>query len=229
MAPTQASEIMSDVGLVVAASGQSSRFGSGKNKLLRLLSGQPVFCHCLRNFLPGLNPANIVLCVSADLRDEFGEALLQAGLPPEIRLVIGGDSRQESVFRGLQALPASVKIVAVQDAARPYSSLGLLRACVESARERGSGVAAHKVTDTIKVAAPDGLVSSTPNRSTLWAAETPQVFQRELLDRAYRQVFASGRDVTDDAQAVELLPSPVYLVEHLAGNAKITYPADLAG
>jgi 2-C-methyl-D-erythritol 4-phosphate cytidylyltransferase len=219
---------MSDVGLVVAASGQSSRFGSGKNKLLRLLAGRPVFCHCLQNFLPGLNPANIVLCVSPDLREEFAEALQLAGLPPEIRLVLGGASRQESVFRGLQALPAGVKIVAVQDAARPYSSLELLRACVESARKRGSGIAAHKVTDTIKVAAADGLVNSTPDRATLWAAETPQVFQRELLERAYRQVFANGCDVTDDAQAVERLPSPVYLVEHLAGNAKITYPADLA-
>jgi 2-C-methyl-D-erythritol 4-phosphate cytidylyltransferase len=227
MKKTENPKIMPDVGLVIAASGQSRRFGAGKNKLLCLLDGLPVFCHCLRNFLPGLDPANIVLSVSAELEGEFHRALQAAGLPSEIRLVLGGASRQESVFRGLQALPASVEIVAVQDAARPHTTLELLRSCVESARERGSGVAAHKVTDTIKVADKKGLVRATPERATLWAAETPQVFRRELLERAYRRVFANGQEVTDDAQAVELLPAPVYLVPHQANNAKITYPADL--
>lgn len=219
--------VIPDTGLVVAGAGRGRRFGADRNKLLAELDGLPVFCHCLRNLAPVLFPENIVLVVPAELQSVFRQAMAEAGLLDGIRVVPGGETRQESVVLGVQALPPGVKIVAIQDAARPYTSARLLAACIESARTRGSGVAARTVTDTIKVIDADGRVLNTPDRGTLRAAETPQVFRRDLIERAYRHVAENEFSVTDDARAVELLGEPVYLVEHGDPNPKITYPNDI--
>ena len=220
-------DLFSNVGVVVAAGGSSRRFAGRRCKLLEPLDGMPLVCHCVKTLLGAVTPAHMVVVVPAALRAEFATALRAQGVPDEVKLVEGGAERQDSVWRGLGALPPDVGIVAIQDAARPFTTVELLQACVESARRRGSGIAAVRVTDTIKVARDDGEVITTPDRTTLWAAETPQVFRRELITRAYEEVIAAGRTVTDDAQAVELLGQPTYLVCHASVNRKITYPADL--
>lgn len=217
-----------DVGLVVAAGGSSRRFGAAGNKLLRDLDGLPVVCHCLRTLGSVVLPRHIVLVVAAGSEDDFRLAVDRAGLSGEIRMTPGGTNRTESVWNGVCALPPACSLVAVQDAARPRTGVELLERCVASARLHGSGVAAHRVTDTIKVADPGGIVLSTPARDTLWAAETPQVFRRDWLEAACRTVLESGAEATDDAQAVEHLGHPVHLVESRLPNPKITYPHDLA-
>jgi len=163
----------------------------------------------------------------AGRRNEFAEVLAGAGLPAGIRLCEGGPSRLHSVSSGLDALPANIAVVAVQDAARPLTTARLLERCIESARRLGSGVAARRVTDTIKIVRPDGSVADTPDRETLRAVETPQVFRRDLLERALRRAVETGQIVTDDARAVELLGHPVYLVEHDEFNPKVTFARDL--
>jgi 2-C-methyl-D-erythritol 4-phosphate cytidylyltransferase len=163
----------------------------------------------------------------AALVPTFQAALATAALPPALHVVAGGRRRQDSVEAGLAALPPEVRIVAVQDGARPQTSLDLLLRCAASARERGSGVAARRVTDTIKIADAGGRVSATPERATLWAAETPQAFRRELLAAGLRRARENGQTVTDDAQAVELLGEPVFLIAHDSENPKITFPGDL--
>ncbi len=218
-----------DVGLIVAGGGSGTRFGGGSNKLLRELNGVPVVCWCLRTFLAGIPPASAVLLTPAGLEEDFRSVLRLHGIPEGIRIAPGGATRQDSVYAGLQLLPPQVRIVAIQDGARPFSTLQLLSDCVKSARLRGSGVAAFPVTDTIKVVDSDGKVISTPDRKTLWAAETPQVFQRDLIEKAYDALMRSGRQVTDDAQAMELSGLPVFLVEHAGHNRKITFPTDLQG
>ncbi len=215
-----------DVCLSVAAGGLSRRFGV-RNTLLCPLDGLPVFCHCLKSLLPLLNPAHIVLVVPQNDQQRFRDELAKAGLSADIRVVAGGGTRQQSVISGLRVLPESVTIVAVQDAARPYTSPELLKACVDSARQRGSGIAARAVTDTIKVVDPDGRIRATPPRHSLRAAETPQTFRRDLLEQGYAQVIKQGLEVTDDGQAVELLHETVYVVEHEDNNAKITFAEDL--
>lgn len=221
--------VIPNLGLLVAAAGASRRFGGARSKLLVPLHGHPVFSHCLRTFVPRVvAPRLVVLLVPRRQRHMFEEALAEEeGRIPDITLVEGGESRQDSVCIGLRALPPDATIVAVQDAARPYTTEALLRACAQSACARGSGVAARRVTDTIKIADAHGRVLSTPDRSTMWATETPQVFCRDLLTAGYRKARESGLTVTDDAQAVELLDEPVFLVEHQGRNPKVTYPADL--
>jgi 2-C-methyl-D-erythritol 4-phosphate cytidylyltransferase len=217
-----------ELGLVVAAGGAGRRFGAGRNKLLEPWRGRPVFIHCLLELVPLVPPGHAVLVVPAEAEPLFREALDVAGLSARVRLVTGGDERQDSVWNGVRALPPAATVVAVQDAARPQTTAALLAACAESARRCGSGVAARRVTDTIKVAAADGRVLQTPDRATLWAAETPQVFRRDLLERALAAARAAGRRVTDDAQAVEALGEPVFLVENTVPNPKITFLHDLS-
>ncbi|MEI8079663.1 MAG: 2-C-methyl-D-erythritol 4-phosphate cytidylyltransferase [bacterium] len=217
-----------ELGLVVAAGGAGRRFGAGRNKLLDPWRGRPVFMHCLLELLPLVPPGHVVLVVPAAAAPLFRDALDVAALSARVRLVTGGDERQDSVWNGVRALPPAATVVAVQDAARPQTTAALLVACAESARRCGSGVAARRVTDTIKVAAVDGRVLQTPARTTLWAAETPQVFRRDLLERALAAARAGGWRVTDDAQAVEALDEPVFLVENTAPNPKITFAHDLS-
>jgi 2-C-methyl-D-erythritol 4-phosphate cytidylyltransferase len=219
-------ELLSDCGLIVAAGGSSSRFAQG-NKLLVDLAGLPVFCHCLRAFLPLVPPGQVVLVVPAAQEEDFLAALTAADMQDRLCVVHGGDSRQASVQAGLAALPSSATLVAVQDAARPLVTAELLSRCVLSTRQVGSGVAAHRVVDTIKTATAAGLVSDTLERQRLWAAETPQVFRSDWLTQAYARVSEHNLAVTDDAEAVQLAGYPVQLVESRQANVKITHGADL--
>ncbi len=220
--------MIADLGLILAGAGAGSRFGSGRNKLLVDLCGRPVFLHSLARFLQVVPAVQARVMAPAGLAGEFRAAMDAAGIGREVAVLEGGATRWESVLRGLRSLPEAVRFVAIQDAARPLSSLELLLDCLASARARGSGVAARPVADTIKLVGPDGRVRQTPDRGSLRAAETPQVFAREPLLEAYREVEASSVPVTDDAQALERRGLPVYLVEHRQYNPKITWPQDVA-
>lgn len=216
----------SDIGIVLAAGGSGRRFGG--NKLLEVLEGLPVFAHSLRTFLSLVPAEHLVLVVAEEERPAYETALKQLPFPTAgIKLAAGGASRQDSVLAGLAALPATIEFAAVHDAARPWMTAELAENCFASAREHGSGIAAHAVTDTIKVVDTDNRVLSTPPRDSLRAVETPQVFRRAELLAAYRQVLTTNQLVTDDASAMELAGIRPRLVVHVGNNAKITYRHDL--
>lgn len=219
-------EQMAGVSLLLAAAGSGVRFGGGR-KVLASLSGLPLFAHCLRAFLPLLSVDRVRLIVPAGAEEDFREALVAARLPCDLPIIAGGETRAQSVLNGLESLPVDTEIVAVQDAARPGTTAELLLRCVLAAREWGAGVAAYRVTDTIKLANTDGLVQNTPDRNRLWAAETPQVFRFDRLLPAYRDAVFAGGSLTDDAQVFERAGYPVQLVENTDPNPKITYRHDL--
>lgn len=216
-----------DTALIIAAGGTSRRFGTGENKLLRQLNGLPVICHTLKNFLSVLNPDMVVVVVPEGNEEQFRRAFAAGAVPDQIDVEKGGYTRQESVLNGLRELPERAQYVAIQDGARPFTSVELLTACLKSARQHGSGVAARKVTDTIKIAEPGGRVVSTPDRDTLWATETPQVFKTRLIHDAYEKAVRKNLHTTDDAQVAELAGHDVYLVAHYEDNRKITFVHDL--
>lgn len=220
-------ESFADTGLVVVAGGGGSRFGGRKNKLLVDFEGVPVILHSLRRFAPLLPSQQTIVVVSNDLRRELIPLIEHEDFFSRIKLVEGGAERQDSVFAGLNALPATCVIVAIHDAARPRTGIDLLAACVASARQRGSGVAAIPVRDTTKLVNEAGDVIETLDRNRLRATETPQVFDRALITDAYRQIITCGITVTDDAQAVELTGGQVHLVLHDNDNRKITFQSDL--
>ncbi len=212
-------------GVIFAAGGRSSRFGD--NKLFAPLDGMPLFCHCIRRFAQWLPLQNCILVVPKGETETFRRCLEQWQLDA-LPLTTGGDSRFASVKAGLAALPKTVSLVAVQDTARPLTSLELLQRCLASADQCGSGIAAHHVVDTIKVASPQGLVQETPDRRLLWATETPQAFRRSWLEAGYNAAGSGADTLTDDAQVVQMAGYPVQLVENRAPNLKVTYPQDLA-
>lgn len=214
--------------VIIAAGGTSSRFGA-ENKLLVSWQGLPLFCHCLRTFSAWPGELCLVLVCPEARKPAFADALLRhlPALAERVIVASGGDSRPASVLAGLRALPPQFDMVAVHDAARPLTTLALLERCVHSAITCGSGVAAHRMVDTVKEATPDGTVQRTLPRHLLWGSETPQVFQRALLERAFAELPWQQAGYTDEAQMLEALRIPVRLVENSLPNLKITYRDDL--
>jgi 2-C-methyl-D-erythritol 4-phosphate cytidylyltransferase len=143
------------------------------------------------------------------------------------RIVAGGATRQASVLNGLNQLNEDVKIVAVHDGARPCVTSAIISETVKSAKRYGSGVAAVKITDTVKHVDKGTIISKTVDRTKLWAVQTPQAFRVDLLLAAFKEVKKKKLDVTDEASAVELVCDDVRLVPAALSNIKITTADDL--
>jgi 2-C-methyl-D-erythritol 4-phosphate cytidylyltransferase len=223
----QENAFFGDLGLVIAAGGASRRFGE-ESKLLADLGGMPVFLWSLRELAGILPKGHVALAVPKGDEAKFAEALKWHLPELEVVLVPGGASRTQSVLNALKALPASAKLAAVHDAARPFVKTQTLAACVAACRAFGGAVAAKKITDTVKEATADAFVAKTLDRSLLWAMETPQVFPREALVEASEKALAEGFQATDDAAVMERFSkAKVKLVENPLFNLKITYQADL--
>lgn len=207
---------------IVVAAGSSRR--AGFDKLAALLCGVPV----LRRSVDALADAGaseiVVVCPASRWK---ATDLDRAVFACPVRRVDGGRERQHSVARGLAALSPGCGYVAVHDGARPLVRPADIRACLRAARETGAAACAHPVVDTLKRADGSGLsLPERIDRDGLWGMETPQIFERALLERAIRLVGDEQRVVTDEVSAVELLGVPTRLV---AGgpNPKITMPGDL--
>jgi 2-C-methyl-D-erythritol 4-phosphate cytidylyltransferase len=208
---------------VIAAAGQSARM-EGLDKLFAPLLGKPLLAHTLFAFESAPQIEAIVLVLSQDslLR---GKALVKEHRFQKVCAICpGGLRRQDSVWNGLQRVPP-LPWVAVHDGARPCLTPEVIARGLEEAARFGSAVAAVPVNDTIKVVA-DGQVRETPDRSKLWAVQTPQVFQREALLDAYRRF--RDTPVTDDASLMERAGHPVHIYLGSSTNIKVTNPEDLA-
>jgi len=172
----------------------------------------------------------VVLVTSAALRHSLETLLREVPGAKVACLVEGGATRQESVWKGLNALPPPLgaeDLVAIHDGARPFLSRQLLEACLKQARRTGAALAAAPVSDTVK-RVQEGLVEHTLPREHLWLAQTPQVFRRDLILEAHRRAQQDGFVGTDDASLVERLGHRVAVVPSSAANLKVTTPLDLA-
>jgi 2-C-methyl-D-erythritol 4-phosphate cytidylyltransferase len=215
---------MSRTAAIFLAAGSGTRMaGTVADKVLVHLAGRPVFAHSAAAFMQSAI-ADLYVIVYRDQRQMME---LSAYAPTPSVLVHGGRERQDSVAAGLAALPADIKHVFIHDCARPLVRPEQLVALHKIVRREHAVVLAHRVTDTIKEHRDDAHLR-TLNRPRLWATETPQVFARDLIVRAYARVQAKGLHITDDAQAVEQLSHPIALLENTHPNPKLTTPADLA-
>jgi len=210
---------------IIVAAGRSTRMG--QDKMFLKLGDVPLVIHTLLKFQDCQAVKRIFPVIGAGARQDFQRLLLDHRIPKVQHVVIGGQERQDSVWNGLCALPASTEIVLIHDGARPCVPEVLLDQTIASARKFGSGVAACKVMDTIKEVDAEGRVQATVPRDKLWAAQTPQTFRYDLIMRAYREARARNAKLTDEASAVELLGEPVHIVESLPTNLKVTTPADV--
>ena len=210
-------------GAVIVAAGNASRMG-GIDKVMAPLGGEPLIVHTVRQFQQCDAIREIVVVTRQDLLMPIMDLCSQFD---KLRAVVtGGDSREDSVNMGMNTLSEKCRLVAVQDGARPFASYELIDRVVRAANTYGAAAPAITVKDTIKMV-QGGLVESTPDRSTLRAVQTPQVFDFDLLRGALGQAKATGAKITDDCSAVELLGMKVRIVEGDERNIKITTPMDL--
>ena len=212
---------------IIVAAGKGTRMGPGVDKLWLEVAGWPVVAHTWKQFNDATSIGEIIVVVREGMQAHFTELAARFEFNKSFRLVAGGAERQDSVWNGLAALSPATEIVAIQDAARPCTTVQLIDATIQAARETGAAVAAQPVADTIKETADGQTISRTVDRSKLWSVQTPQTFRAEVIRRAIAAARAQNLVLTDDTAACELIGQPVRLVKSMSPNPKVTVPADL--
>ena len=210
-------------GAVIVAAGSASRMG-GIDKVMAPLGGEPMILRTVRAFQQCEAITEIVVVTRQDLIQPIMD--LCRDMDKVRAVVAGGGSRQESVWLGLNALSDKARLAAIHDGARPLISDALIDKTVRAANTYGAAAPAIPVKDTIKVE-KGGLIDSTPDRATLRAVQTPQVFDFDLLRGALQKAQKEGAALTDDCSAVERLGMKIRLVQGEERNLKVTTPIDL--
>lgn len=218
---------MQMVTAIIAAAGRGARMGQGMNKVFISLDKRPLLSYTLEVFEKCWVIDNIILVVGKD-DAERARLLVDEYKYLKIRdIVVGGAERQNSIANALKRVSSKTSWIVVHDGARPFIDGDLVARSVAEARRWGAVGVAVPVKDTIKMADGEGFIEHTPDRSRLWAIQTPQVFSRTILERAYQHCEETGSRVTDDAALVESLGVKVKLIMGDYRNIKITTPEDL--
>jgi len=214
--------------VVIAAAGKGSRMGTTTNKQYMLLKGAPVLSYSLDFFenLPVVN--QIVVVCARDEVDYCKEEIIKRFKFNKVAAVVpGGQERQDSVWAGLQQLGADTDLVAVHDGARPVLSAEVLTRLLAEAREWGAAIPGIASRDTVKLGDRDGFVRQTLDRTSVYAIQTPQVFNYTELVTAYREAREEEFLGTDDASLFERYIGRVKIVPGDYNNIKITTPQDM--
>ena len=216
-----------DALVILVAAGRSKRLPGNLPKQLLHLEGLPVITWAARAFESASRVAGILPVHPPELELEVAEALAMGDLKKLLPGVPGGDTRQQSVANGLRALPPGPEVILVHDAARPLVSLDLIERVIEAAALHGAAVPILPITETVKEVVGKQIVQ-TLDRSSLYVAQTPQGFRREMLQEAIQSAVESGYFATDEASLVERMGQMVHTVPGERSNLKITIPEDLA-
>ncbi|MBT9313085.1 2-C-methyl-D-erythritol 4-phosphate cytidylyltransferase [Leptothoe kymatousa] len=214
--------------LLIPAAGVGKRMGADGNKLLLTLLDLPILGWTLKAAVDASSIEWIgIICQAID-EPVFQDIVAQLNIQKPIVFVRGGDTRQASVCNGLAALPAHAKHVLIHDGARCLATPSLFDRCSNAFATCQGFIAAIPVKDTIKQVDNQGIIAATPDRDELWAAQTPQGFDVELLKDAHQKGKTQDWSVTDDAALFEKCKLPVHIVEGEETNLKVTTPVDLA-
>lgn len=220
--------------VILPAAGKSSRFaggvadllgvGASKKKPFQELKGRPVWLRSLEPFLNRDDVVQRIIALSADDMSWFKEKYRANLAFLDLDLVEGGAERADTVQRALAHVREEVDFVAIHDAARPLIAREWIDPIFQAAEKTGAAIPATPISSTLKLVTPDGMIAKTVPRDSLWAAQTPQVFRRQLLLDAFAQ--RGDFQATDEAQLIERLGHPVQVVECSPMNLKLTSPED---
>ena len=210
---------------IIVAAGDSRRMGF--DKLFATIVGRPVIAHTIGAFERAGSVGEIIVIGREDRLDEIKAIVRDENFKKVRSIVPGGKHRQDSVRAGLDHLAVGAKYVAVHDAARPLITPEQIECVLEQCRMHAAASLAEPISDTLKYADSEFFVTGPVDRHQLYAMQTPQVFERPLIEDAYRAVYAENVSVTDEVSAVERLGRKVILVPNKDLNFKITYPRDL--
>ena len=211
--------------VLIPAAGSGSRMKAGRNKLLIELEGESLIFWTIKSVLS----ASLVSWVGIIGQPNDKQELLKSvkNFSNKIKWINGGDTRQKSVFNGLNSLPSTAEKVLIHDGARCLIGPDLINKCAIELEQNDAVILATKVTDTIKIVDNRGYIKETPNRQNLWAAQTPQGFLVKRLRKAHEMAIEKNWTVTDDASLFEMLNWQVKIIEGNSANIKITSPLDL--
>ncbi len=219
---------MSKLAVIIPAAGSGSRMGTRIPKPFIQLKDASILEHTIRAFAQVDNVKEIVVATSEEWFEHIDRILEKyASQVNRVGIVEGGSERQHSIYNALQKISSKIDLVAVHDAVRPFISEQLINECCEAASNVGGAIVAVPAKDTIKKVNSENTILETPDRSNLWQAQTPQIFQRQLLIRAYEHANRDKFLGTDDASLVERIGGSVKVIEGDRRNLKITYPIDL--
>jgi 2-C-methyl-D-erythritol 4-phosphate cytidylyltransferase len=211
---------------IIVAAGDSRRMGF--DKLFATIAGRPVIAQTIRAFQRANCVDEIIVVSREDRHAEINRIVRDENLKKVRSIIPGGKHRQDSVRAGLDHLKKAATYVAVHDAARPLITAEQIELVFEQCRIHAAASLAEPISDTLKHADAGFFVTGSVDRHQLYAMQTPQVFERRLIENAYRAVYAENASVTDEVSAVERLGHKVILVPNKDLNFKITYPRDLA-
>ena len=214
---------------IVLAAGEGRRLGGNRSKVFLPLAGRALLLRTLDRVFSARSVENVVVVVAAHEIARC-ETMLRSDAALRGRpwlLQMGGATRQQSAKLGLEKVRSDADMVMIHDGARPFASASLIDRCVEFAADKEAVVVGLPARDTIKIVSQEGRIQSTPERSSLWEIQTPQVFKRELIIQAHERAEQEDVEVTDDAMLVERLGKAVFVVEGERTNFKITVPEDV--
>ena len=215
-------------GVVIVAAGTGSRMNMGINKQFIKLEGKEIIAYTIEKFYNNSNIEDIVVVVKEDESEFLKKEILDKYNFKNIKIAYGGKERQDSVYNGLKLLDEKCDVVLIHDGARPFVSDKIIDKSIEEAKEHKAIVVGVPVKDTIKVIDNDKNIVDTPNRSVLWAVQTPQTFDYNILIDAYKDAFKNKFYGTDDAMLVERIGYKVKMLEGSYNNIKITTQEDLS-
>ena len=210
---------------IIVAGGSSRRMGF--DKLFAVIAGGPVIAHAIRAFEHASSINEIVVVAAEERHGEITELSRDRGFKKVRSIVPGGERRQDSVRAGLERIDGHAKYVGVHDAARALVTPEQIERAFQECCVHGAAALAAPINDTLKRADANFLVVGSVDRHQLYAMQTPQIFERKLIEEAYRAVYAENILVTDEVSAVERLGHKVALVLNDDFNLKITYPREL--
>ena len=213
---------------IIVAAGQGMRMKNARRKQYLMLCGRPILGHTILAIRSCNLIHNVILVVPAQDLDYCRKNVVSPlNLHNLVQLVAGGKERQDSVFNGLQTIDEKEGPVLIHDGVRPFVTADQLEQCILQARETGACILGVPVFETVKQADESGCITNTLDRSTLWLAQTPQVFDYKIISRAHLAARKNGYRASDDAVLVERLGYKVKIILGTASNIKITTPEDL--
>lgn len=212
---------------IILAAGSGTRMGKSETKQWLMLENAPVFVHSLKAFDECKGIKELILCVKADEYERYADVKNTYRLKKPLKIVTGGSTRAESAFKSFKCISDKTTHVAFHDAARCLITPEMIEKVLSEAIRHGAATAACKATDTVKLCDKNGFILSTPERSCVWQAQTPQIFETEIYRASVYLALKENTAVTDDCSLAEKAGFKVKTVDCGKENLKITEPVDL--
>lgn len=218
---------LANIGIVIPAAGQGKRMGAGYNKQFLMLMGKPILAHVVSLFEGSDFVSEIVIVGAEGDISVIKELVYHHKFNKVVAICVGGVQRQDSVRAGVRALSPTIQRIVVHDGARPLLTLQAFHKFLQETQEYSAAIMGVSIKDTIKRVDLEGNVIETLPRDYLRAVQTPQIFDRRILEEAHQKAASAGYYGTDDASLLEWVGYPVQMVEGMQENIKVTTPDDL--